>query len=212
MIRPRARLSIAVAALAMIVSSGCVSVSPPRFLQVPSDRDWKPTLERARSLADGGQVERADSVLAQFAATYPTAPQAIEASYWRALLNLRSPAAADGVSRAIPLLQTYVAAGSSTEHWVEADALLHAASRVDTLSRVAATYISRGEVASDAAITANAKAADVKAAETKAVTADTKAQDDEIKRLRDELAKSKDELDRIKKRLAEPPKKPPTQS
>ena len=140
MIRSRARLSRLVAALAVIAVSGCVSVSPPRFLQVPSDREWKPTLDRATALASGGQVERADSVLAQFATTYPTAPQAIEASYWRALLNLRSPAAADGVSRAIPLLQTYVAAGPSTEHWAEADALLHAASRVDTSAGVSPAF------------------------------------------------------------------------
>src|SRR4029077_17374403 len=115
--RPRARLFSAAATLAIIAVSGCVSVSPPRFLQVPSDREWKPTLDRARALADGGQVGRADSVLTQFAVAYPTAPQAFEANYWRALLSLRSPAATEAFSRAIPLLQTYVAAGSSTEHW-----------------------------------------------------------------------------------------------
>lgn len=209
MSRVRARLSRLVAVLAVISLSACVSVNPPRFLQYPADREWKPTLDRARELANAGQIWPADSLLAEFASAYPTAPQAVEANYWRAICNLRSPAATQGISRAIPLLRTYVAAGPSTEHWTEADALLRAASRVDTLSRIAATYISRGEVATDAAALDKVKAADTKAAETKAVAADTKAQDDEIKRLKDELAKSKEELERIKKRLAEPPKKPP---
>jgi hypothetical protein len=211
MSRIHARLLRTILGVAVISSAACVSVNPPRFLQYPADREWKPTLDRARELANTGQVWQADSLLEQFAYAYPTAPQAVEANYWRGLLNLRSPSSTQAVSRAIPLLQTYVAAGQSTEHWMEADALLRAACRVDTLSRIAATYISRGEVG-DAAITANAKAADAKAAETKAVAADTKTQDEEIKRLKDELAKSKDELERIKKRLAEPPKKPPTQS
>ena len=207
--RVRARLVRAMLSVAVVLSAACVSVSPPRFLQVPSDREWKPTLDRARALASAGQIEQGDSLLAQFAAAYSTAPQAVEANYWRALLNLRSPTATQGVLRAIPLLRTYVGAGTSTEHYTEADGLLRAASRVDTLSRIAATYISRGEVATDAAALATVKAADTKAAETKAVAADTKAQDEEIKRLKDELAKSKEELERIKKRLAEPPKKPP---
>ena len=162
MIRIRTLLLRPVLCASVMSLTACVSVSPPRFLQVPSDRDWKPTLDRARALADGGQVERADSVLAQFTTTYPAAPQAIEANYWRALLELRSPAASQAMSRVIPLLQPYVAAGPSTEHWTEADALLRAVSRVDTLSRVAATYISRGEVATDAANTGAPCAGDPK--------------------------------------------------
>lgn len=186
-------------AVALALSTACAT---PHLSGLPS-AEWGPTLTRARALANDGRIAQADSLVARYAAAYPSAPQAVEANYWRALLNLRSPAATQGISSAIPLLQTYLAAGPSTEHWLEADALLRAASRVDTLSRVAATYISRGEVSIDAAATA-------KAAEAKAATADTKAQNDEIRRLTDELAKSKEELDRIKKRLAEPPKKPPT--
>jgi hypothetical protein len=190
---------------AVALSTGCVTVTPPRFLQLSSDREWAPTLTRARDLANDGRTAQADSLLAQYAASFPAAPQTTEVPYWRALFLLHAPTAASGVQAAIPLLQTYVAAGQSTEHWMEADALLRAASRVDTLTR---TYVSKGEVATDAAAAAAAKTADAKA-EVKTVTADTKAQDDEIRRLRDELAKSKDELERIKKRLAEPPKKPP---
>ena len=197
------------ALLGMLLSmTACVSVRPPSFLQIPSDRDWGPTLARARQLASEGRGAQADSVLAQFAAAYPAAPQAVEASYWRALLNLRAPAPNSATIAAIPLLQTYLAAGPTTEHWMEAEALLRAASRVDTLTRMAATYVSRGEVATDLA-TATAKAVDANAkADAKTVAADTKAQDEEIKRLKDELAKANTELERIRKRLSSPPPKP----
>jgi hypothetical protein len=195
-------------ALAMASSAACATLGQTTLLQ-QADRDWGPTLTRSRAVARDGRPAQADSLLAQYAAAYPSAPQAIEASYWRALLDIGSPTTTQRTSLAIPLLQTYVAAGPATEHWMEADGLLRAVCRVDTLSRVAATYISRGEVSIDAAAAATAKAADAKAIDAKTATADTKAQNDEIRRLTDELAKSKDELDRIKKRLAEPPKKPP---
>jgi hypothetical protein len=197
------RLVRAVATVALLAASACVTVTPPRFLQYPSDRAWGPTLDQARTLAAEGRVAQADSVLAQYAQAFPTAPQAVEANYWRAVLNLRAPSPTQGISQAIPLLQAYLAAGQSTQHWAEADALLRATARVDSISKIAATYVSKGEVAGD--VTTNP----AKPAEIKTVVVDSKAQDDEIKRLKDELAKSKDELERIKKRLAEAPKKPP---
>lgn len=206
------RLLRALAIGAVALSTACVSVTPPRFLQVSSDRDWTATFARANALAAQGHIAQADSLLAHYATTYPSAPQSVEADYWRALFTLKSPAATQSISQAIPLLQRYVAAGPSTQHWIEADALLRVASRVDTLTRVAAIYISRGEVSTDAAAASAAAAAKVDAnakADAKAASADTKALEEEIRKLRDELAKSKEELERIKKRLAEPPKKPP---
>jgi D-alanyl-D-alanine carboxypeptidase len=194
-----------------LVLTACVTVRPPSFLQEPADRQLGPTLSRAQSLAANGQTAQADSLLAQFSATYHGSSQAREADYWRALIDLRSPQGTSRLADAIPLLRSYTAAGQSTEHWMEADALLRAAARLDSLNQATATYISKGEVANDVVATATARAADAKA-EVKTATADTKAQDDEIKRLRDELAKTTEELDRIKKRLAEPPKKPPTRS
>jgi Tfp pilus assembly major pilin PilA len=192
--------------VALASTTACVTVKPPSFLEYPAVRDWGQTLRQAQSLAANGQPSQADSLLATYAAQYPDAPQTREASYWRALLGLRSSVANQGISVAIPLLQSYIAAGQTTEHWMEASALLQAAVRLDSLSRTSTTYVSRGDVTTDAAT--NAKVADAKA-EARAATADSKAQDDEIRRLKDELAKSKDELERIKKRLAEPPKKPP---
>lgn len=209
MSRFRASASRVVAMIALAMSTACVTVRPPSFLEVPYLKDWGQTLKQARSLALEGYYGQADSLLAQYATLYPEALQAKEAKYWRALFNLRSSPSSQRLSFAIPLLESYVAAGPSTEHWIEAGALLQAAARLDSVSKISATYVSRGDVTTDAATAAaNGRAADAKA-ETKAVTADSKAQDDEIRRLKDELAKSKDELERIKKRLAEPPKKPP---
>jgi len=196
-----------IAPAAALLLGGCITVHTPAFLLAPADREWGSTLARARSLADNGRIASADSLLANYAAAYPTAKQAREADYWRALLDLRSAPDNSRIPDALPLLQHYVSGGPTTEHWMEADALLRAASRVDTLTRSTTTYISKGDVTADAAA-ANARAADARA-EAKAATADNKSQDEEIKRLRDELAKSKEELERIKKRLAEPPKKPP---
>ena len=208
MIQVRPNLRRALVSVVLALSAACATFNPPSPLQRQAEQEWEPTLTRARSIAGAGQTSQADSLLARYAAQYPAAPQSNEVNYWRALLNLRSTGANQRLSVTIPLLQVYVAAGQRTEHWMEADALLRAVTRMDTLTRVAAAYVSRGDGSTDAAAAANARAADAKA-EAKAATADTKAQDEEIRHLKDELAKSKDELDRIKKRLAEPPKKPP---
>jgi hypothetical protein len=185
-------------------SAGCLSANPG-FLPAP-ERDLGSTLERARAMASNGQVARADSLLVEYVASNQGSRQALEAQYWRSVLQLQAPE--PGVGIAIPLLNTYVAAGQTTDHWLEAEALLRAAMRLDTLSRERAALsrvimTSNGEV-----VSANAKAADAKA-DAKAAIVDTKELEAEIRRLKDELAKSKDELERIKKRLAEPPKKPP---
>ena len=211
MIRASANVVRHISLLGLVSLGACAALSPSRSLRMEATQEWAQTLARARGLAIDGRAGQADSLLARYATQYPSAPQAVEANYWRALFDLRSSAANQRLLAAIPLLQAYVSAGPSTEHWMEGDALLRAATRVDTLTRVTAGYLSKGEVSNDAAAAANVRAADAKA-EVKAATADGKAQDEEIKRLRDELAKSKDELDRIKKRLAEPPKKPPTGS
>ena len=191
------RLPSVIALLTLALSSACVPPHPSSLLQSAAQRSWDATLSTARALADSGKTSTADSVLAQYAASYPNAPQAIEAQYWRAFVNLEGPLDAQHASFVVPLLQSYVAAGRSTEHWMDANVLLRLAARVDTLSHVTMTYVTHGDVVSDPT-----------KPDAKPPIPD--ARDDEIKRLKDELAKSKDELDRIKKRLAEPPKKPPT--
>lgn len=186
------------ALIALGAATACAPAHTASLIQDQPYRDWEATLSGARALAEKGQTSAADSALARYAATYPSAPQAVEVGYWRALLNFEAPVEMQSTTFAIPLLQSYVAAGRSTEHWIEADALLRMAARVDSLSHLTATYVTHGEVTLDAT-----------KIDTKTPPPD--ARDDEIKRLKDELAKSKDELDRIKKRLAEPPKKPPVE-
>ena len=195
-----------VAAVVLLSSASCISVTTPRFLLPAPDREWQPMLDRARQLAIGGQTVKADSLLARFAADYPTSSGAIETNYWRSLVQLQGPMGEQGTATAIPMLQAYLAT-RPTAHRLEAGVLLRAAARVDTLTRAAASLSTKVVVSSGDVVDANTRTADAKAA----ATADTKDQEAEIKRLKDELAKSKEELERIKKRLAEPPKKPPGQ-
>ena len=189
----------------LLNSVACISVTTPRFLKPAPERDWKPTVEQAQALAAAGRAAEADSLLAAYAAAYPTTPGAREALYWRSLIQLQSGLVSE-IGPAMMLGRYMNERGA--EHAIEAATLYRIATRVDSLSRAAnalttKVMISDGEVAS-----ARDKAADAKA-DTKAAVADTKDLDSENKRLRAELAAAKEELERIKKRLAEPPKKPP---
>jgi hypothetical protein len=188
--------------------AACVTVSAPSFMRAAPERQWDPTLERARSLALSGNVGKADSLLAQFASAYPGTPQARESYYWRSVLQLQATNPTMGPAATAGMLSTYVS-DQGAEHPVEARILRDAVLRVDSLSRTTAALSGKVQVSNGEVANANARASDAKS-DAKAATADTKDQDAEIRRLRDELSKSKEELDRIKKRLAEPtPKKPP---
>ena len=202
MIRFAAR--IVISAL-LLNTAACISVTTPRFLKPAPEREWKPTIETAQSLAADGRAAEADSLLATYAASYPTTPGAREALYWRSLIQLQSGIVSEN-GPAMMLARYMNERGA--EHRIEAATLYRVATRVDSLSRAAnalstRVMISNGEVAS-----ARDKAADAKA-DAKAAAADTKDQDAEIRRLKNELAAAREELERIKKRLAEPPKKPP---
>jgi hypothetical protein len=187
---------------ALMNGAACVSVTTPRFLLSPAERQWKPTLARARSLAAAGQARVADSVLADYAGNYLGTPGAREASYWRALIQLQSGYISE--NGPAMLLATYLNE-KNVDHPVEAAALFRVASRVDSLSRAANALSSRIQVSNGDVVSANTRVADAKA-DAKSAAAETEA---ENRRLRSELAAAKDELERIKKRLAEPPKKPP---
>lgn len=189
----------------MLGASGCISVTTPRFMLPAPEREWPKALDRARSLASQGNVVAADSVLAAHASRYPGTPGATESYYWRSLFLVQSGAApSPGPSM---LLDLYLRE-RDVDHRIEAEALMRAARRVDSLGKATSTLASKVQESSGEVAAAANKAADAKA-DVKAVTAETKDQDAEIKRLRAELAASKEELERIKKRLAEPPKKPP---
>jgi hypothetical protein len=200
------RFQVRIAAAAFVLSAtGCVTVTTPRFMRPAPEREWSSTLDRARMLAAEGRVTTADSLLSLHASRYPGTPGAVESYYWRSLMLVQAGAApTPGPSM---LLGLYLRE-PDVEHRIEAEALMKAAMKVDSLSRAASTLVTRVQESSGEVVSAANKAADAKA-DAKAATAETKDQDAEIRRLRAELASSKEELERIKKRLAEPPKKPP---
>ena len=192
-------------AVVLIGSGACAGSMTPSFMSPTGNREWPRALKRAKDLAADGSVLQADSLLANYASSYPGTPGAIESYYWRALMLVQSGAApAPGPAS---MLDSYLKE-KNIEHRIEAEALFRTASTVDSLTRAASTLSTKVNVSNGDVVTANSRAADAKA-DVKAVAADNRDQDAEIKRLKDELAKAKDELERIKKRLAEPPKKPP---
>jgi hypothetical protein len=192
------RVARIVIMLTLLSSGGCVAVSTPRFLMPAPQRDWKPTLEQAQSYAAAGRAVEADSILASYVSSYPDTPGAREALYWRSLIQLQSGLVSE--NGPAMMLGQYVA-NPDAEHAIEAATLRRVATRVDSLARAANTLSSKVQVSNGEVVSAKSDA--------KAAVADNKDQDAEIKRLRGELSAAKEELDRIKKRLAEPPKKPP---
>jgi hypothetical protein len=198
------RLIARIVTVAVIVNAtACVSVSTPHFMMPAPERDWKPTLQQAQSLAATGRAAQADSVLASYASSYPGTEGAREALYWRSLVQLQSGLVSE--NGPAMMLDQYIAR-RDVEHPIEAATLRRIAVRVDSLSRVTNALSSKVQVSNGEVEAANGRAADAKAA-----ISDNKDQDAEIRRLRGELASAKEELERIKKRLAEPPKKPPVQ-
>jgi TolA-binding protein len=187
------------------VSSTACGTMTPRFLMPAPERNWKPTLERAQALAASGRAFEADSTLANYVASYPTSIGAREALYWRSLIQLQSGIVSE--NGPAMMLERYIG-DVDAEHPIEAATLRRVALRVDSLSRVAGALSSKVQLSNGEVMSANNRAADAKS-DAKAAVADNKDQDAEIKRLRGELAAAKEELERIKKRLAEPPKKPP---
>jgi hypothetical protein len=194
-----------VIAVVLLNSAACISVSTPAFLKPAPQRTWKSTLEKAQDLAAAGQAFAADSVLAEYAAAYPRSPGARESLYWRSLIQLQSGLVSE--NGPAMLLSEYVSA-PDVDHRVEAATLRRVAIRVDSLAKAAGALTNKVQVSNGEVATAASRAADAKA-DAKAAVADVKDQDAEIKRLRGELAAAREELERIKKRLAEPPKKPP---
>ena len=197
-------IRIVISAL-LLNSTGCLSVTTPGFMRPAPERAWKPTLEQAQKLVAAGQSARADSVLVSYATSYPGTPGARESLYWRSLIQLQT--APVGSMTPSAMLGMYLS-DPSAEHRVEAATLYRITSRVDSLSRAAGALATKVEISHGEVVSASNKAADAKA-DAKAATAETRDQDAEIRKLKNELAAAKDELERIKKRLAEPPKKPP---
>jgi hypothetical protein len=182
--------------LLIAVSSACISVRPPAFLQAAPEREWRSTLARAEARVSEGRYASADSLLASFAARYPDSPEAFESAYWRALLNMDPKNENASLSTAVAYLDAYLIGLYPRKHRQEAFALRSIAGQIDENRHALALTRPRD---------ANPQPGAVKIDVPKP-TSDPTASEAEIKRLKDELAKANAELERIRRRLAQPPR------
>ena len=203
-VRSRARAARRGATLAAIAAlaagAGCISIHAPPFMAPAPERQWPATRSLAQQRARERQYDAADSLLAAFATRFPGTPQAFESSYWRALYKMDPVNPHASLSTAIAALDAYIGGAQSQEYAPEAETLRRIAAELQNLNKLAANAM------------ASTKEPVIQPSDTGKSAADqatAAAAADEIKRLRDELAKSNAELDRIKRRLAQPPGKPP---
>lgn len=168
---------------AIALFSGCVA----RHQQPPEPTPQERLLEvvtRARVAAAAGQRDEADAILGRFVDSHPSAPEAREAAYWRAILRLESATSLADRDEAKRNLEEYLADTAMTAHMSEARILRHLLTAVDSAARVADS---------------------TSAAARQAATAREEALRKEIQTLKEELAKTNEELTRIKRRLGSRP-------
>jgi len=190
--------SIAIAAL--VAGAGCVSLQSPPFMRPAPARQWPSTLETAQGLVRARQFDAADSLLASFASRYPGSAESFESSYWRALYKMDPLNPHPSLATAVAALDAYIGNTKSHEHAPEAATLRRVAAQIENLNRLAANALSS---------TRETPGQPTDTVTVKVGAGASTAADEEIKRLRDELAKANAELDRIRRRLAQPPGKPP---
>ena len=202
------RVRLAGTALFVALSSGCITVHRPWFMEPTVERDWDNELLLARVRAAEGKFAAADTILARFATEHPNTRQASETAYWRALFDLDPSNHGASFPSAISSLDAYLSESGPREHAAEAATLRRIAGHMDELNKLAATALAE---ARDTSAATKVTATDIRAEVKPPVAGDVglpTAADLEIKRLKDELAKANAELERIRRRLAQPP--PPT--
>jgi hypothetical protein len=182
--------------------AACVSIHAPSFMESTPHREWPATRDLAQFRVSEGKFDAADSLLGDFAARHPKAPEALEATYWRALVRLDPSNPHASIPDAMSSLDLYLADPRSREHIREAAALRRVAVQLDAMSKVVA---SAAAVSKDPNTLAVARTTPDLRVDVNKSTLDSAAAADEIKRLKDELAKATAELERIRKRLAQPP-------
>lgn len=190
----------------MVVAS-CARLRPEHTGPAPANRAWPPTLSLAQAYAARGEFGPADSALAEFAARYPGTSEALETAYWRAVYKL-DPSNRDlSIEAAMASLDAYLADTRPHQHGAEARSLRRIAGELDRLNRLAGNALAQQVREANAAPATRVGSTEPRTEPAKAAP-DSAAQD-EIKRLKDELAKANAELERIRRRLAQPPGKPP---
>ncbi|MDB4875922.1 MAG: hypothetical protein JWM41_2368 [Gemmatimonadetes bacterium] len=201
---------VAGAAVAAMLAGGCSALNARTT--VAPERAWPTALSAAQKDVADGRYDTADSVLADFATRYPGTPEAVETTYWRALLRMDPNNPRQSLTTAMASLDGYLADQRPRHHVAEATIIRRVAGQLDGLNKLAANAMAQAKDATSTAKDAKAQAADAAAAAAAATAKATDvppSADAEIKRLKDELAKANAELDRIRKRLAQPPPKSP---
>ncbi len=158
----------------------------------PVARDWVETLSVAKTQANTGAYDAADSMLIAFASRYPTSAEAHETAYWRALFTLDPGNGASSPHVAIQRLDDYLADTSAHAHRAEAVTLRRLAVALDSLAQLRLTVNVTPEAAEHAADSARAAMRE-------------QLLEKDVQRLTDSLTKTTAELDRIKRRLARKP-------
>ncbi|MGQ0714088.1 MAG: hypothetical protein ACT4PJ_10190 [Gemmatimonadaceae bacterium] len=171
------RTRVLVVAIAFLI--GCVArhQRPPEPTVAEQLVD---AVTRARYAAAHGQHGDADVILAQFIDANASTPEAVEASYWRAVLLLDAATSRADRDEAVRHLEIYLADTSTTAHEIEARLLRQFLVAVDSTSQ-----------ATDS----------LNAAARQATAAREEELRKEIQSLKDQLAKTNEELTRIKRRL-----------
>jgi hypothetical protein len=162
--------------------AACISRNQRPSQQTPAEH-LLAVLTRARVAAAAGQHNEADGILARFVQANPSTPEAREATYWRAILQLeaaRSRAERDAARR---YLDSYLTDTAVAPHVAEARIIRRLLVLVDSMSQ-----------ATDSA-TAAARQAAAREEELRK----------EIQSLKEQLEKTNDELNRIKRRLGSRP-------
>jgi len=199
----RARMALP---LLIALSSGCISVHRPWFMEPTIDRDWDNTLLLARVRAAEGKFAVSDSMLSRFATQYPGTHEALETAYWRALFDLDPANHVASFTSAMASLDAYLSEKRPREHVAEAATLRRIAGHMDELNKLAATALADARDTTARATTPESRTDSRPPVAGDVVLPSTA--DAEIKRLKDELAKANAELERIRRRLAQPPSRP----
>jgi hypothetical protein len=179
---------------AVLLSTACVTVHRPSYVKPAAEREWNSVLALAQQRAAAASFDAADSILADFATRNRGTSQALETTYWRAVLKLDPTNKNASVPMALSSLDAYLADARPREHVAEAAALRHIGAQLDAINRLVASTQAQAAGANTTSPRVETRGGEVTSTEA------------EVKRLKDELAKANAELDRIRKRLAQPPK------
>ena len=179
LVRSLSRLSVSM--LLAACAAGRPSAGPTPSAPASA---WIFALAQAGQDVQSGRHVAADRVLVDFQHAHPAAPEALEATYYRALYKLDPANASPAPHDASLLLDTLLASPIVARHYPDAI----------VLRRLAATLEAR----------ATPPAAAVLKEQAPVRAEDARGRDEEVARLREELAKANAELERIKRRVATP--------